>query len=75
MAEILNFTGSTRLDIDPNDVLEAAQGKLSEVIIIGVDHDDHLYFASHTSSGPRINWLIDRVKAKLVNGDYSDDRQ
>lgn len=34
MAEVLKFTGNTRHDIDPDEVLEGAKGQLTSVVLI-----------------------------------------
>lgn len=36
----------TKLDIPPDRVLKAAFGKLSQVLIIGIDLEGHAYYAS-----------------------------
>lgn len=72
MAEIFKFTGNTRHDTDPDEVLEGAKGKLTRVVVIGYDTEGNLYLAGSSADGPKINWLLDKVKHKLINGDYSE---
>ncbi|WKJ88749.1 hypothetical protein QZJ86_12025 [Methylomonas montana] len=72
MGDVLNFSGNTRHDIDPDQVLIGAQGHLTSVIVIGYDNDGNLFLASSSANGPKINWLLDKVKHKLINGDYSE---
>ena len=68
MTNVVNFGGYTRLDIDPDSVLEGAKGKLSKVLVIGCEEDD-LYMATSTTSKPEILYLIEQLKFKLLNGD------
>lgn len=49
MGEIVDFTGTTTLEIHPDKILEAAVGHLSQVLVIGFDHNGGLYRASSTS--------------------------
>jgi hypothetical protein len=72
MAEILKFTGSTRHDIDPDEVLEGAKGQLKSVVVIGYDAEGDIFLASSSADGKTVNWLLDKVKHKLINGDYSE---
>lgn len=72
MADILKFSGNTRHDINPDEVLEGAKGQLTSVVVIGYDRDGYLFLASSSADGPKVNWLLDKVKHKLINGDYSE---
>ncbi len=66
-AEILDFTGITRLDLDPQRVLQGAlEAGLAEVVIVGVDADGDEYFASSVSDGGTANWHLDRAKWNLM---------
>lgn len=65
MGDVVQFNGVTRLDIDPDPVLESAVGKLEWVVIIGVDSDGYEYFASSKADGAEVNWALDRAKYKL----------
>lgn len=46
---VVKFPGSTTMDLPPDRVLEAAVGKLANVLVIGLTPDDELYVAA--SSG------------------------
>lgn len=46
MAEILMFSGITRLDLPPDRILEAAKGKLEGVLVLGYDEAGDFYAAS-----------------------------
>ena len=43
MAEIITFPGLTSLDIEPDEILEQAKGKLQVAIVCGVDADGNQY--------------------------------
>jgi hypothetical protein len=58
----------TTVDIDPDDVLEGAKGKLTDVFIIGWENDE-LYLASSTSSVGDLNIVLDIAKQRLLE-DY-----
>ena len=67
MGKVVDFNGITTLDLDPQRVLDAAKKEeLDGVVILGYTKDGKEYFASSYADGPEVNWLIDRVKAKLL---------
>lgn len=66
MADILNFTGITRLDTPPDRVLDAALGKLTEVVVVGYDQEGNEYFASSKANGADALWLLERGKHRLM---------
>jgi hypothetical protein len=66
-AEVLPFTGITRLDTDPAQVLQGAMDAgLTEVVIIGIDADGDEFFASSQADGAAVGWHLDRAKWKLM---------
>ncbi len=69
MAEVVNFTGITTLDLDPDLILEAAKGKLESVVIVGygkaADGGQIEYFASSIADGGTIAWLLSRAIRRL----------
>lgn len=63
--------GPTRLNIPPERVLDAAlAADLSEVVILGRDQDGEEYFASSVADGADVVWLMERMKLKLISGEY-----
>lgn len=66
-AKIIPFNGITRLDLNPDMVLENTKGKLEGVIIIGYDKDGEEYFASSYADGGDVLWLLERMKMRLLN--------
>lgn len=73
-AQLIRFRGITRLDLAPDDVLGAAVGELSTVVVLGYDKDGKEYFASSVSDGADVLWLLERCKVNLLQvGGYADD--
>lgn len=66
MADITKFTGISRLDLDPDQVLQAAIGEMDEVIICGFDKDGNQYFASSVADGGQALWHLERAKWALM---------
>jgi hypothetical protein len=66
MAEVKNFNGITRLDMDPDRVLEAAIGEVTEVVICGFDKDGNQFFASSVADGGQSLWHLERAKWALM---------
>jgi hypothetical protein len=67
MSNVIPFNGITRLDLNPDMVLENTKGKLEGVIIIGYDKDGEEYFASSYADGGDVLWLLERMKMRLLN--------
>ena len=67
MSKVIPFTGITKLDMPPDQILEAAKGKLEGVVILAYDADGEEYFASSYADGGTVNWLLDRCKKKLLS--------
>jgi hypothetical protein len=66
-AEVLPFTGITKLDLDPLQILEAAKAAgLAEVVIVGVDAEGAEYFASSMADAGAAGWHLDRAKWNLM---------
>jgi len=68
-AKVIDFTGVSKLDWNPDRVLEAAIGGLESVVVIGYTKDGEEYFASSIADGGTTNWLLDRCKRKLLDID------
>lgn len=67
MGEVVNWKGITRLDLNPDRVLEAAaEANLSSVVILGYDRESEEYFASSISDGADVLWLMERLKLLLL---------
>jgi len=67
MSNVILFNGITKLDLDPDMVLENTKGKLGGVILIGYDKEGKEYFASTYADGGDVLWLLERMKLCLLN--------
>ena len=72
MAKLIDFPigineGETRLDLDPDEALTGAVGKLTEVVIVGYEADGSLYFASNRANGPDVLWLLKQAEQVLLD--------
>jgi hypothetical protein len=56
----------TKLDVPPDKLLEKAMGKLTEVVILGFDHDGQEWFASSKADAGGVVWHLERAKHKLL---------
>ena len=56
----------TRLDTDPDRVLQGAVGKLQSVVVIGYGVDGEEYYASSIADGPNALWLLRRMEHNLL---------
>lgn len=66
-ADVVPFTGITRLDIPPEKILQKAiEAGLLEVVIIGYDADGDEYFASSQGSNADVLWHLERAKHSLM---------
>jgi hypothetical protein len=73
MSNVILFNGITKLDLDPDIVLENTKGKLEGVILIGYDKEGEEYFASTYADGGDVLWLLERMKIRLLNVEGDDD--
>lgn len=75
MAEIITFPGLTSLDIEPDEILEQAKGKLQVAIVCGVDADGNQYLSSSVADGGQIIWQLERAKHLLmcIADEYNDE--
>jgi hypothetical protein len=69
MTNIIDLDVVTQLDIDPDKVLNAALGKLDQVVIIGCNQDDDIYFASSTGDIGQVLLLMECAKKELMSDD------
>lgn len=69
MAKVIPFTGITKLDLPPDQILESAAGILKGVVIMGWDNDGKEYFASSYADGGAVLWLAERMKKLLLEAE------
>lgn len=65
-AKIIPFRGVTKLDLDPDLILENNKGSLAGVVILGWGHDGNEVFASSYADGGTVLWLLERCKQRLL---------
>jgi len=66
---VVEFTGTTVGDIDPDKVIEASKGQLESVIILGVDKETgDYYFVSSTKKNETL-WIVEKFKQYLMEID------
>lgn len=65
-AKVFDFTGITKLDMDPDRILEKAKGKLQGVIVIGFDNEGEFYGATSYADGGNAIWLLELCKKRIL---------
>lgn len=66
MSNVIQFRGITRLNLDPDVVLENTKGTLEGFVICGYDKEGNEYFASTYADGGDVLWLLERMKLRLL---------
>lgn len=66
MSNVVILPCTTKLDLSPERVLDAAKDQLETVVILGWDKDGKEYFASSCSDGADVVWLLERLKLQLL---------
>lgn len=68
-AQVLRFHGVTRLDIDPEQVIEGARAAgLGAVVVLGYTEAGEEFFSSSLADGADALWLLERLKIRLLTG-------
>lgn len=65
----INFVINKPEQLLPVDnILDGARdNNLTDIILIGVDEDDELYLASNSNSLPKLLFLLENAKLKLLD--------
>lgn len=66
MSNVIPFGGITKLDLDPDIILENNKGKLKGFVLTGYDQDGDEVFISTYADGGEALWLLERAKKKLL---------
>jgi len=66
MSNVIQFSGITRLDLEPDVVLENLKGKLEGFVIVGYGVDESEFFASTYADNAVVLWLLERLKKQLL---------
>ena len=67
MGNVVPIGCITRLDLPADQILDAANGKLDSVVVMGYDKDGNEYFASSIADGGSALWLMERCRQRLLN--------
>ena len=70
MGEVLHFPGDT--DLNPDALLQRAQGELDSALILGVDTDGGEYFAGTMTDPAEVLWLMERLKHAIMRAADGD---
>ena len=73
MSNVIPFYGITKLDLDPDTVLENNKGLLEGVVIMGWDKEGNEVFASSYADGGTVLWLLKRMELRLLT--ISEEQQ
>lgn len=74
MADVIPFSGVTRLDLDPDVILENLKGQLTGFVITGYDTEGQEFFASTYADGGDALWLLKRCEFNLVGDMYGYEK-
>ena len=67
MGDVIKLQNVTRLDLPPEDVLEAAlKQEFDGVVVLGLQSDGEEYFASSLGDVGTVLWLVERFKKQLL---------
>ena len=67
MDNVIPLGNITKLDLNPDIVLENTKGKLDNFVIVGWDKEGELYFSSTQADGGDVLWLLEKAKQALLN--------
>ena len=70
MSNVIELGGYTKLDIEPDKVLNGALGKLDQVLVLGVAKDGEFYTASSSGKLERATFMAAKFIHKVHAGDY-----
>lgn len=65
-AKVIRFPGITKLDLDPDLILQEAVGKLEGCVIVGFDKDGNDFFASSYADSGDVVYHLERGKWRLM---------
>lgn len=68
MTNVINWGGITKLNIPVERVIEGAEYRgLDSIVILGYTKDGEEYFASSQADGGDVLWLLERAKLALID--------
>lgn len=66
MSNVIPIGGITKLDLDPDQVLENCKGKFEGVVMLGWTPEGELFFSSTYADGGTVLWLLEHCKLALL---------
>jgi hypothetical protein len=72
MSKVIPFKGITKLDLDPDLILENSKGAFEGVVLLGWDKEGEMYFASTYADGGTVLWLLEQCKTRLLAVDPNE---
>lgn len=67
MADVIKFTGNTRIDQPPEVVLEMAKSwGMEECLVIGLNNNSELMFGGSISDAGKIMIILEAAKRQIV---------
>jgi hypothetical protein len=66
-ASVVQFPGEHTGELDPDDVLHSCAGRFKQVLVLGIDKDDDLfYLLTSTCHTPDMLWLVEMARHDLM---------
>jgi hypothetical protein len=72
MTNVIPMSAYTRMEVDPDTVLEGAKGQLTQVLIIGKHVDGFMYAAASTPNKEKLLMALEEFKFQLLSGEFDD---
>lgn len=66
MTNVIDFTGITKGDINPDKMLKNTIGQVKELVICGLDINGTPYFASSCGDIKTVLWHLEKAKKTLL---------
>jgi len=71
MGDILRFTGSTSLDLDPERITSGLDPEeFDEILVLGWSKDDDLIVSASTGKKAKLLYLIEQFRHDLMAGTF-----
>jgi hypothetical protein len=72
-SNVVEFNGSTTLDMPPDKVLQGAMGQLTDVVVIGYDKDGKFYIATSTGGLGDLLLLVKLAERSILDQCEADE--
>ena len=73
MGDVVDFTGITRLDIDPERIRQNIPEGMQGLVVMGYDSEGEFYFASSYADGAQAVYLAECMKHMLMRIQFGDE--